>query len=232
MIDKQKFSMLPIKRTDVFQEVIHRMDSMIAKGQYKPGDRFPSERELADILEVSRTSVRQALKVLEAAGKVETKIGSGTYVREHSRRNDDFRRILPAAVDKVFLEQLIVARSGIERTIFEECCDRIDDAGLAELYSLIADNARDFVDTDLDENGGLDLSFESKVAELMGNPILFRIQQDIHQVWILAWNAYGYVPENKKILHAEHLELLAAMERRDKERIARLIVAHVDKDIA
>jgi GntR family transcriptional repressor for pyruvate dehydrogenase complex len=103
MIDKQKFSMLPIKRTDVFQEVISRMDSMIAKGQYKPGDRFPSERELADTLEVSRTSVRQALKVLEAAGKVETKIGSGTYVREHTERDDDFRRILPAAVDKVFL---------------------------------------------------------------------------------------------------------------------------------
>jgi GntR family transcriptional repressor for pyruvate dehydrogenase complex len=231
MIDKQKFSMLPIKRTDVFQEIISRIDSMIANGQYKPGDRFPSERELAETMKVSRTSVRQALKVLEAAGKIETRIGSGTYVLENSERGNDLRRILPAAVDKVFLEQLIAARAGIERTIFEECCDRIDDAGLAELYSLIAENARDFVETELDENGGLDLSFESKVAELVGNPILFRIQQEVHQVWVLAWNAYGRISENKKILHAEHLELLAAMERRDKERISRLIVAHVNKDV-
>jgi GntR family transcriptional repressor for pyruvate dehydrogenase complex len=232
MADKKKFSMLPIKRTDVFQEITSRIDSMIANGQYKPGDRFPSERELAETMGVSRTSVRQALKVLEAAGKIETRIGSGTYVLESSERKNDFHRILPASVDKVFLEQLIVARSGIERTIFEECCDRIDDAGLAELYGLIAENARDFVETELDENGGLDLSFESKVAELVGNSILYRIQQEIHQVWVLAWNAYGRIPENKRILHAEHLELLAAMERHDKKRIAELIVAHVNKDVA
>lgn len=231
MIDKQKFSMLPIKRTDVFQEVINRIDSMVANGQYKPGDRFPSERELAETLEVSRTSVRQALKVLEAGGKVETRIGSGTYVREQCESNTDYRELLPAKVDKAFLENLIVARSGIERTIFEECCGRVSDAGLAELYTLIAENARDFVETELDENGGLDLSFESKVAELTGNPILFRLQHDIHQLWVLAWSAYGHVPENKKILHAEHLELLAAMERRDKDRLVELIVAHVNKDV-
>jgi GntR family transcriptional repressor for pyruvate dehydrogenase complex len=231
MVDKQKFSMPPIKRTDVFQEVINRIDSLLVNRHYRPGDRFPSERELAEILGVSRTSIRQALKVLEAAGKVETKIGSGTYVRERPKAKNDFLRILPSTVDKEFLEQLIVARAGIERTIFEEYCDRIDDAGLAELYTLIADNARDFVETELDENGGLDLSFECKVAELAGNPILFRVQQDIHQIWVLAWNAYGHVPENKKILHAEHLELLAAMERRDKERIAELIVLHVNKDV-
>ena len=232
MVDKQKFSMLPIKRTDVFQEVINRIDSMIANGQYKPGDRFPSERELAETLGVSRTSVRQALKVLEAAGKVETRIGSGTYVRKQHEPNTDYRELLPVRIDKAFLEHLIVARSGIERTIFEECCERINDAGLADLYTLIAENARDFVETELDENGGLDLSFESKVAELTGNPVLFRLQQDIHQLWVLAWSAYGHVPENKKLLHAEHLELLAAMERRDKDRLVELIVAHVNKDVA
>jgi GntR family transcriptional repressor for pyruvate dehydrogenase complex len=224
--------MLPIKRTDIFQEIISRIDSMIANGRYKPGDRFPSERELAETMRVSRTAVRQALKVLEAAGKIETRIGSGTYVLESPEHGNDLRRILPTEVDKAFLEQLIVARSGVERTIFEECCDRIDDVGLAELYGLIAENARDFVETDLDENGGLDLSFESKVAELVGNPILYRMQQEIHQVWVLAWNAYGRIPENKRILHAEHLELLAAMERHDKKRIAELIVAHVNKDVA
>jgi GntR family transcriptional repressor for pyruvate dehydrogenase complex len=232
MIDQTRFTMLPIKRTDVFREIINRIESMIASERFKPGDRLPSEREIGELLGVSRTSVRQALKVLESAGKVETRIGSGTYVRDHPDGNRDFRRFLPATVDQTFLEHLIVARAGIERAIFEECCERIDDAGLAELYALMAENAKDFVETGLDESGGLDLSFESKVAELVGNPILFRMQQDIHQVWILAWTAYGYVPERKKILHAEHLELLAAMERRDKERITDLIVKHVKKAVS
>lgn len=232
MGNKQKFSMPPIKRTDVFQAVISRIESMITnRQQYKPGDRIPSERELAETLEVSRTSVRQALKVLEAAGKVETKMGSGTYVQEHVE-HDSVQRLLPSTVGKDFLEQLIIARAKVERAIFEECCDRLDDVGLAELHQLVAENAHDFAKVDPDEIAGLDLSFESKVAELTGNIVLFRIQQDIHQAWVLAWNAYGYVPEDKRVLHAEHLELLAALGRRDKERVTELIVAHVDKDIA
>lgn len=223
--------MLPIKRTDVFQEVISRMDSMIANGDYRPGDRFPSERELAETLGVSRTSIRQALKVLEAAGKVETRIGSGTYVIENKKAPDHFHYILPDKVDQEFLAQLVVARRSIERTIFEECCVRITNAGLAELYTLIAENVRDFVESEFDENGALDLSFESKVAELTCNPILFKMQQDIHQLWVLAWNSYGHVPENKRILHAEHLDLLAALERRDRARVIELIENHVDKDV-
>lgn len=82
MPDKNKFTMIPIKRTDVFQTIIQHITNFLDSKQIKPGERLPSERELASMLNVSRTSVRQALKVLESSGRIETRVGSGTFLAE------------------------------------------------------------------------------------------------------------------------------------------------------
>lgn len=223
--------MIPIKRTDVFQEVINRIDSLVESGVYGSGERLPSERELSETLGVSRTSIRQALKVLESSGKVETRIGSGTYVTGQRHPSPGFLDAGKYKVDKVFLRGLVVARAGVERTIFEECCRIVDQEGISQLRRLIDENAVDFVESELDENGGLDLSFETKVAELVQNPILFNIQQEIHRLWVWAWRQYGYTPEEKKILHVEHIQILEALERRDVQQVTALIVEHVNKNI-
>jgi GntR family transcriptional repressor for pyruvate dehydrogenase complex len=232
-MNKKKFSMVPIKRTDVFQEATSRIEALIVQGRMQPGDRLPSEREIAESLGVSRTSVRQAIKVLEASHLVECRIGSGTYVADpKSRDRDGFSNMLPAIVDTIFLNQLIAARSGIERAIFKECCLSIDAQGIDNLRNLLEENARDFVENDLDDGGGLDLSFESKVAELTGNAILFQMQEKIHQLWVLAWSRYGSEPEKKILLHNEHIAMLDALEHRDCELILSLIEQHVDKEIS
>lgn len=230
-MNKKKFSIVPIKRTDVFQEITSQIEALISQGGMRPGDRLPSERELAESLGVSRTSVRQALKVLEAARLVECRIGSGTFVadpRFHDRAG--LSGLLPDVVDIAFLKHLIAARSGIERAIFKECYKTIDNAGIAALRTLLNENARDFVESDYDD-GGLDLSFESKVAELAGNAILFQMQEEIHQLWVLAWRRYGNEPEKKIVLHEEHLAMLNALERRDCRMLLDLIEQHVDKDL-
>lgn len=74
-----KLPLASITRTNVLQSVVARLNEFIDKGEIAPGDRLPSERKLAEWLKVSRTSVRHALKVLEALGRVETRAGSGTY---------------------------------------------------------------------------------------------------------------------------------------------------------
>ena len=233
MSDKNKFSMVPIKRTDVFQTVIERLSNLLDSGQFKPGDRLPSERELSETLGVSRTSVRQGLKVLEAAGRIETRVGSGTYVIEveHASKSGAFHP-QAGAVDANFMRQLIVARTGIERTIFEDYSHRVTKSGIRQLRELLEENERLFLDEDsADENSGLDLSFESKVAELTQNEILIEMQRQIHQLWISAWRQYGFVPEDKQVLHEEHIALLDALASKNTARTIDLIVQHVDKDI-
>lgn len=227
--------MLPIKRTDIFQEVYTQLDNLLNSGQFKIGDKLPSERELSENFSVSRSSIRQALKVLEAAGRTETRVGSGTYFVEKpvaEGRSDTLNSLLALGVDKEFMQQLITARTAIERAIFETYAGKVNKAGIRELKELIDDNAQDDSHAEgADEYASLDLSFEAKVAELANNHFLSALQRQIHQVWVQAWGVYGFVPESKVTLHQEHCAILDALASKNTQRVIDLIVQHVDKEV-
>src|ERR1700691_1154286 len=72
-----------IRRNKVYEEVAQQIERMILK-KLRPGDKLPSERELAEMLRVSRSSIRDAIRSLELIGLVEPRQGAGTIVRELS----------------------------------------------------------------------------------------------------------------------------------------------------
>lgn len=74
--------MEPVRRTKVYAEVASQIHRLIAQGRLEPGDRLPPERELAEMFGVSRTSVRDAIRVLEMRGLVEPRHGEGTVVKQ------------------------------------------------------------------------------------------------------------------------------------------------------
>lgn len=73
----------PIKNTKVYEQVINQIKEMISDGTLKKGDKLPSERDLVDKLEVSRASIREAMRVLEIVGIVDCKQGEGNFIREN-----------------------------------------------------------------------------------------------------------------------------------------------------
>lgn len=236
MPDKNKFTMIPIKRTDVFQSIIQHITNFLDSKQIKPGERLPSERELASMLNVSRTSVRQALKVLESSGRIETRVGSGTFLAEPPTVSlsdtHSLERLIEGGVTKEFLRNLIVARTSIERAIFEDYAWRANKSGINQLRELIELNREKFSSQDCDDDdSALDLSFEKKVAQLGGNPILINMQEQLHHLWVLAWRQYGFTPEQTEVLHEEHLAIMDALAAKNSARVADLIVQHVDKEI-
>ena len=68
-------------KNKVYEEVAKQIERLILK-KLKPGDKLPSERELAEMLQVSRSSIRDAIRGLELVGMVEPRQGAGTIVRE------------------------------------------------------------------------------------------------------------------------------------------------------
>jgi GntR family transcriptional regulator, transcriptional repressor for pyruvate dehydrogenase complex len=74
----------PVHRSRVYEEVAHRLQTLILDGKLKPGDRLPPERELVRRFQVSRGSVRDAIRTLELIGLVRSRQGEGTVVRELS----------------------------------------------------------------------------------------------------------------------------------------------------
>lgn len=85
---------MPIKAVEpqrLYRRIAEQIVQLIRRGEYRPGERLPPERDLARQLEVSRPSVREALIALEVEGYVEVRVGSGVYVtqrRPPSRRAD------------------------------------------------------------------------------------------------------------------------------------------------
>lgn len=72
-----------IERASIKDLALQQLKRYIVSGHVKPGERLPSERELAERLGVGRSSIREALKVLEAVGLVEARIGEGTFITTH-----------------------------------------------------------------------------------------------------------------------------------------------------
>lgn len=235
LMSKPSFSMLPIKRTDIFQEVCQQLENLLNSGQVQIGDKLPSERELSESFSVSRSSIRQALKVLEAAGRIETRVGSGTYYIEKQAvpgGGDNLNALLGQGVSKEFMQQLIAARTAVERAVFEAYAVKANKGSIRMLKELIDENALDKTAMgEFEENAGLDLSFEAKVAELAENPILSAMQRQIHQLWTQAWRVYGFVPESRETLHQEHCAIIEALASKNTARVIDLVVQHVDKEV-
>ena len=71
-----------VKVSRVSDSIVAQIEGMILEGLLKPGERLPSERELADQLNVSRPSLREAIVILESKGLLESKRGGGTFIRD------------------------------------------------------------------------------------------------------------------------------------------------------
>ena len=73
----------PVKNIKVYEAIIEQIKDSVKNGELKSGDKLPSERELAEKLQVSRTSVREALKALSMLGLIDSKHGDGNFIKSN-----------------------------------------------------------------------------------------------------------------------------------------------------
>ena len=87
----------------LYEQVAGQVTDLVARGEFKPGDRLPPERDLAKLLGVSRPTVREAMIALEIAGLVEVRVGAGTFVTDKASTNGASTRSPFILVVVVFL---------------------------------------------------------------------------------------------------------------------------------
>ncbi|WP_068272522.1 FadR/GntR family transcriptional regulator [Aldersonia kunmingensis] len=120
----------PVSRRSVPEEVFEQIAAKVLDGAFQPGEALPSERRLAEVLGVSRPTVREAIKRLSAAGLVEVRQGDATTVR-------DFRR--HAGME--LLPQLLIRSGGLDVSVARSMLEARMHNGpkIAELAALRAD---------------------------------------------------------------------------------------------
>ncbi len=220
------FEIIPIPQVRVYREVLRQLDRLAST--LRPGDRLGSERELAERLQVSRVSVREALRALEGMGKVEVRRNAGTYVVDPAGRLDidHFRGGLPA--DATYLGWLSQLRAAIEVKVVELVGRRHPD--LAPARSLLQ-QAGDELRRDPAEDPAMDLRFEVLLAQLGENPLLQRAQRMVHRLWVTGWSDAGLSPGDRHAFHREHEAILAALESGKVPLATRLMRDHVDRPV-
>jgi GntR family transcriptional regulator, hexuronate regulon transcriptional repressor len=154
----------------LYQQIARAIATAIESGRYAPGDRLPSERELADDFGVSRPTVRDAMIALEFQGLVEARQGSGVYVKAVAQ-------IIADGTEKdVSALELIEARRLFEGEACALAAAIITDDQLALLDRLAADMARETAPSMLER---LELDFHLAIARATGNAAIAATVEDL-----------------------------------------------------
>ena len=126
----------------LYEQVAGQVTDLVARGEFKPGDRLPPERDLAKLLGVSRPTVREAMIALEIAGLVEVRVGAGAFVTDKARERRRDRRLFEGVGSSPL--ELIAARRTIEpevAALAAQLATPDEIAAIAETVAMIARRA-------------------------------------------------------------------------------------------
>ena len=127
-----------IFRTKLYEDVTNRMIDCIRLEQWEPGGRIPSETALAQTFDVSRSTVREAVKSLQTAGLLRSRAGSGTYVSEGAPLVIQTRELARIMADPGALRELVQARYVLEPQLAALAAEHAAEAEIAGLFATLA----------------------------------------------------------------------------------------------
>jgi GntR family transcriptional repressor for pyruvate dehydrogenase complex len=215
----------PIARQQVPEQVARKLQQFIATQRMRVGDRLASERELALALQVSRTALREGVKLLAAHGVVEVRPGIGAFVKEpQSTVLRDF-----SLLDSEERRHTLIQATSVRRLIDSEAAalaaELITDDGLAEIERYLNMADEEPMRTRLAFT--LDLTFESMLGKASGNPYLIATQREAHRGFRAVWEGCGFIPRPAEDRSRHHWEIFEAIKARDSELARALMNTHV-----
>lgn len=164
----------PIHSPRLYEQIVQQIEERILRGDLEPGEKLPSEHEMADQFGVSRTAIREATKTLRAKGLVEVQLGRGTFVSESVSQH------LRTPLDQVFkmnqegrVKNLVEIREILETRIAALAAERADQEDIASMQRAIVDmeEAIDEVEAFVEA----DLNFHHALAKATKNPLITQL---------------------------------------------------------
>ena len=155
-----------------------KVKDMIRDNKMKPGDRLPSEGELAEMFSVSRSTVREAMKYLKAESVIEINRGSGTFVSDRLGVGEDPLGLSFVNQTKL-LQNLFEVRLLIEPQVAMLAAERAGEKNLEALETIVRQMQK--LDTNDSTATELDLKFHKAMAECTGNDVLHRVVPIINE---------------------------------------------------
>lgn len=224
----------PVVRSHTYELVVERIEEQILDGALRVGDRLPAERDLAGMLGVSRSAVREALRALQAQGVLRMAVGtgpdSGTTVAAMPSQALTRLLRLHVGLANFPLRDVVEARVALERASARSAAQAATDAELHELRELL--DRMDDPDLDRDRFNELDTEFHVAIAEAGGNRLVAdmtiaireSLLRPLQQAFRDLGDSWAHIAEG---LREDHRAVLRALDDRDPQQAEQRMEAHI-----
>ncbi|MBQ6315449.1 MAG: FadR family transcriptional regulator [Mogibacterium sp.] len=169
-----------LKKESVVQSVINRLTEGMRRGELKPGDKIPTEPELAESLGVARSSIREAIKILTYLGVLESKRHEGTFVCSGFEESMIDPMVYGIILNQDSFEDLMELREMTEAGLMRLAIKNHDEGEIEELEDRLKDMEAVIASNDEETVRALfeaDDKFHDKIAEMGKNPMADKINR-------------------------------------------------------
>jgi GntR family transcriptional repressor for pyruvate dehydrogenase complex len=213
----------PVSRLKVADSVAAQLVRLVTSGSYKPGERLPPERVLAEQFGVGRSSMREALRSVEADGLVRIDHGVGAFVQERERRNGLDRRLLVAG--EYTVPELFELRLPLERDAAGHAARRITEEEVEQLFAILSE-AGDPSTSD-DRFIELDAELHRAIAKATKNALFLDVLTSMGKLFFTYSRQVMSLPDRRARAHAGHQRIVDAIARHQVREARAAAVSHI-----
>lgn len=215
-----------IKYHRVYEDVIEQIEQIIFEGNLAPGDLLPTERELAQQFGISRGTLREAFRILEREGLIETRPGGGRFVSEQVHSSRDRSRLMDN-IERATIMELLEARELFEVGIVELAALKATESDLLEIRHAL--EAWGKTEGDSDEPVDSDQAFHLALAKATHNIVLISMTELHMGLLQKTKNKTISLPNRGGEIYEEHLAIYEAIQSRDPGKAKEALLAHLRK---
>lgn len=215
----------PIKQEKVSTKIVEQIKSLIVKGDLKPGDILPPERELMNSFSVSRPSLREALNSLAAMGFIEITQRQRTVIKSlaSGRMLEPLHHLLKEDIETAY--ELIESRKAIETWSAYYAAERATDSDITRIEECIST-----MKTKMDEGITIvkeDADFHLAISEATHNKIQTHLMSSIYDILKESIGKY-YKSIKSRDIYNQHCNVLKAIKKKDCDLARKRMLEHLD----
>ncbi|WP_041081108.1 FadR/GntR family transcriptional regulator [Thermotoga profunda] len=226
-----------IEKVQTANEIVNQIISSISKGELQPGSLLPSERDLAQMFNVSRVVVREAISALSLLGIIQKKWGKGNFISENvnlSLIRNSVKHLIVVKEQEVI--EVVEARMAVECELAALAAVRRTSTDLNRLKKALDDYLKSSRESP--KRVELDLSFHMTIAEIARSRILEGLQKVLSEKYFSIMQIGTRLDDAMKSAEQEHTQIFEAIRNSDEAmarevmrshlvRLARRIVTHL-----
>lgn len=214
-----------VRRDKVYEAVAKQIERLILK-KLRPGDKLPSERELAEMLRVSRSSIRDAIRSLELMGMVEPRQGAGTIVREIS--SESMRNPLANALRRKeeLIAELLDFRMMLEPQLAARAATRVSPNEISEMEEILERQQKKLRAGE--STIGEDSEFHYAIALASGNSVVLKVLDTLMDLLRDSRERSLQFQGRQQKSLAGHRRILTALKRQDSQAAMVAMRRHIN----